>query len=110
MAPWIHTAALAAFSNEPGPPRMNHLRTSPSHRAFTLIEMIGVLAVIAILMAALLPALLRQMDRIAGEQEKASLKSIGDALQQSILRNRYLPSGSDWATNTAIEPGVSVFN
>src|SRR5713101_1242532 len=89
---------------------MNTLRTSPSHRAFTLIEMIGVLAVIAILLAVLVPALLRQVDRLAGEQEKASLKAIGDALQQNIARNRYIPSGSDWATNAAIELGVNVFN
>jgi prepilin-type N-terminal cleavage/methylation domain-containing protein len=89
---------------------MNNFQTRRSHRAFTLIEMIGVLAVIAILMVVLVPALLRQMDRMAGEQEKASLKSIGDALQQSVLRNRYIPSGSDWATNAAIELGVNVFN
>src|SRR2546427_440438 len=89
---------------------MSNFQTRPSHRAFTLIEMIGVLAVIAILMVVLVPALLRQMDRMAGEQEKASLKSIGDALQQSVLRNRYIPSGSDWATNAAIELGVNVFN
>src|SRR5207245_1609726 len=53
-----------------------------SERAFSLIELIGVLAVIAILAAVLAPALIRQMDRIAGDQESASLKSFGDALQQ----------------------------
>src|SRR5438552_9231706 len=79
-------------------------------RAFSLIELVGVLAVIAILAAAAVPALIRQMDRIAGEQESAALKSLSDALQQSILRNRYVPSASDWATNIATESGVDVAN
>src|SRR5438552_857859 len=86
------------------------LRSPASARAFSLIEMVGVLAVMAILAAALVPALIRQMDRIAGEQESAALKSFGDALQQSILRKRYIPSASDWATNIAAELGADVAN
>jgi len=81
-----------------------------SYRAFSLIELIGVLAVIAILAAVAVPALIRQMDRIAGEQESAALKSFGDTLQQSILRKRYIPGASDWATNIATELGVDVAN
>src|SRR5439155_9058443 len=86
------------------------LRSPASGRAFSLIELVGVLTVVAILAAALVPALIRQMDRIAGEQESAALKSFGDALQQSIMRNRYIPSGSDWATNIATELGVDIAN
>src|ERR1051326_1431853 len=67
-----------------GVPTLPLLRRSASGRAFSLIELIGVLAVIAILAAALVPALIRQMDRIAGEQESAALKSFSDSLQQSI--------------------------
>src|SRR5439155_12286214 len=59
-----------------------------SHRAFSLIEMIGVLAVIAILAAALAPSFVRQMDKSAGDQESAALKSFVEALQQSIMRQR----------------------
>src|SRR2546425_3802731 len=72
---------------------------NPAHHAFSLIEMIGVLAVIAILAAVLAPSFIRQMDKIAGDQESAALKSFGDALQQSIMRKRYIPSASDCATN-----------
>src|SRR6266567_4153921 len=84
-------------------------------RAFSLIELIGVLAVIAILATALVPALIRQMDRIAGEQESAALKSFSDALQSSIMRltpahptSRYIPSDTDWASTVATELGVDI--
>src|SRR5205809_8130226 len=89
---------------------MNTKLINTDRRAFSLIELVGVLAVIAVLAAVLAPALIRQMDRIAGQQESASLKSFGDALQQSILRKRYIPSASDWATNIAAELGVDVAN
>src|SRR5438128_7417341 len=79
-------------------------------RAFSLIEIIGVLAVIGILAGAIVPALIRQMDKIAGDQESAALKSFSDALQQSIMRNRYIPTYTNWATNIATELGVDVSN
>jgi type II secretory pathway pseudopilin PulG len=81
-----------------------------SPRAFTLIELIGVLAAIGLLAGALVPTLIRQMDRIAAEQESAVLKSCGDALQQSVMRKRYVPGTADWATNIAGELGVSISN
>ena len=79
-----------------------------SYRAFSLIELIGVLAVMAILAAVLAPALLRQMDKMAGDQESAALKSFGDALQASILRSRTIPSHTNWASTVATELGVDV--
>src|SRR6266536_3397979 len=79
-----------------------------SYHAFSLIELIGVLAVMAILAGMLVPALVRQMDKVAGDQESAALKSFGDALQQSIMRNGYIPSATDWAAQTATELGVDV--
>src|SRR6266536_5864481 len=76
------------------------------YRAFSLIEMIGVLAVIAILAATLAPSFVRQMDKTAGDQESAALKSFDDALQSSIMRSRYIPSATDWASRVATELGV----
>jgi prepilin-type N-terminal cleavage/methylation domain-containing protein len=80
--------------------------TRPVVRGFTLIELIGVLAVLAILAVMLVPALIRQMDRLAGEQEATTLKTIGDALRQSILRNRYIPATSDWVDTVVAETGL----
>jgi prepilin-type N-terminal cleavage/methylation domain-containing protein len=79
-----------------------------SKRAFSLIEMIGVLAVLAILAAALVPPFIRQMDKVAGDQESAALKSFGDALQQSIMRKRYIPGSAEWAAQIATELGAEV--
>jgi prepilin-type N-terminal cleavage/methylation domain-containing protein len=79
-----------------------------SQRAFSLIEMIGVLTVIAILATVLMPAFIRQMDKIAGDEESASLKSFGDGLQSSIQRNRYIPSYTNWASVVATELGLNL--
>src|SRR6266567_1277704 len=109
---------LADSERERGKAELFRLRCSPFRvprlgfrpRAFSLVELIAVLAAIAILAAALAPALIRHMDRIVGERESAALKSFGDALQQSIRRNRYIPSHTDWATTVATESGVAVSN
>ncbi len=68
------------------------------------------MASIGLLMIALVPALIRHLDRMASEQESAALKSFADALQQSILRNRSIPGDTDWATNIATELGVELAN
>lgn len=81
--------------------------------AFTLIELIGVLTVIAILAATLTPALIRQMDKLAGDQESATLNKLGDAFEQSIMRTRYIPShnsATNWYNAIATELGVNVSN
>jgi len=84
------------------------VRFQKSLRAFSLLEMIGVLAVLAVLAAVLAPYFVRPMDKTASDQETATLKAFGDALQQSIVRDRYIPSDADWATNVANEYGVDV--
>src|SRR5262245_34574802 len=87
---------------------MKHRIPGNAPRAFALLEMIGVLVVVAILAAVAVPALIRQLDRIAGEKESAALRAFGDALQQSIRRKRYVPNAADWASVIAAELGVDV--
>jgi type II secretory pathway pseudopilin PulG len=74
----------------------------------TLIQLIGVLAVIAILAAIILPLSIRKLDQIAGDQESASLKSLADALQSSVLRDRYVPCHTNWAQTIAARQGINV--
>lgn len=83
-------------------------RPSRHRQAMSLLEMIGVLAVIAILAATLLPALIRQIDKLASDQESASLKAIGDALESAILRQRHVPSHTNWAPFVAAELGADI--
>ena len=76
--------------------------------AFTLIEVIGVLALIAIAAALVLPMLVRQIDKSVSDQEIATLQSFGNALPQSIMRTRDIPGPADWMTNIAAELGMNV--
>lgn len=75
--------------------------------AWTLIELIAVLAVIAILSAALLPALLRQLDRAVADQEIATLKSFGAAFEGYVLTTRTIPDQTTWYSAIASKLGVS---
>lgn len=80
-------------------------RRARSNLAFTLIEVIGILAIIILLALTLAPALIRQMDRIASEKEEAHLADISEALESSAKRNRYIPARTNWATVVATELG-----
>ena len=93
---------------------MNTQSTSPklqpllqTERAFTLVEVIGVLAVIAILAAVLLPALIKETDKAVADQESVTLQAFNDALQRTILRTRTIPSETNWAAVVAGELGMA---
>ncbi|HEY5912569.1 MAG TPA: hypothetical protein VJA21_18355 [Verrucomicrobiae bacterium] len=75
--------------------------------AFSLVELIGVLAVIAVLLAILIPSGIRTLDRIAAEKEVATLKTLGDRFQKAILRQRMIPAQPSWASFIAAEAGMS---
>jgi len=87
------------------------MRTYPKNnepaRAWTLIELIGVLAVIAILAAVLLPALIRQMDRAVADQETATLQSLGDGLRQYVVTTWIIPDQTTWYSAIASKLGIS---
>jgi type II secretory pathway pseudopilin PulG len=75
--------------------------------AFTLIEMIGVLAAVAILAAVLAPALIRQADKLAADQEIGALQSFGAAIQNHVLRTRVIPDNTAWIGVVTNELGMS---
>jgi prepilin-type N-terminal cleavage/methylation domain-containing protein len=75
---------------------------------FTLIEMIGVLAIISILATVILFSTTRRLDSAAASLERTNLSDYASALESSILRNRYIPGPNDWATVIAAETGASV--
>ena len=75
---------------------------------FTLIEIVGVLAILAILALVVFSVTTRSLDFAAANLESTSLANYATAFQNNILRNRYIPGASDWATVIAAELGVNV--
>lgn len=72
---------------------------------FTLIEMIGVMAVIAILASAIAPSIVDMAVKAKAEKEAISLKSLGDSLHQSILQTKSIPlaATANWVNAIAQE-------
>jgi prepilin-type N-terminal cleavage/methylation domain-containing protein len=75
---------------------------------FTLIEMIGVLAVLAILATIILSATPRQLDIVASNLESTNLVNYAAAFQGSVLRNRVVPNSNSVAQAIATELGIDV--
>ncbi len=67
--------------------------TVTKENGFTLIEMIGVLAIMATLTAIILPNVIDQLDRAAQEAEAQNLRAIGQGIDTYLQQNR------DWPTN-----------
>jgi len=63
-------------------------------RGFTLIEMIGVLAIMAVLAAAIVPDMIKRLDISYADAEKKNLRNLGVDLEQFILKNRRVPAAS----------------
>ena len=62
----------------------------------------------AVLAGVLAPVAIRQLDRIAAEQEMARLQALEDALKRSILATRSIPSLTNWATVVASHAGLDI--
>jgi type II secretory pathway pseudopilin PulG len=78
-----------------------------SARAFSLLELVGVLAVIAILVSFLVPSLIRRLDRAAWVKETQDLGAIANALTLQVLRSNNIPDQDGWsqaAANWLVRP------
>ena len=62
--------------------------------AFTLIEMIGVLAIMSILASVLVPNVLRSMDRAAVDAERKTLDAIGEQVRTFVREKYSMPSSA----------------
>jgi type II secretion system protein G len=78
---------------------------SPSQRGFTLIEMMIVVAIIAILVSILVPNFIRARAQAQTAACEANLKEIATALELYQTDNdRYPPSGTVNTSNTDLQP------
>lgn len=86
--------------------RSEHLMNKKLHiKAFSLIEVIGVLAIIAIAAAVLLPNMVKRVDIAAANAEAQTLKNMSEALKLYIKRNWYIPSHTNIADVIAVQMG-----
>lgn len=77
------------------PPATSNQQLATVPAGFTMIEMIGVLAVLSIMVALITPNLIDQLDRAAQDLEEASLKTIGQGVES------YLRANEAWPANLA---------
>ena len=82
-------------------PRHSSFLIRHSLAGHTLIEMIGVVAVLVILALALTPVVIRRMDRAAWSKEVTDMAAISNALVLQALRNYSIPSETGWAAAAA---------
>ncbi len=75
-------------------------RRDPS-RGFTLVEMIAVLAIMAILASVLAPNIASELRRARSDAEDATLSNIAALLQEGVARNRAIPGPTGWADSIA---------
>ncbi|HBR96974.1 MAG TPA: hypothetical protein DD979_06310 [Gammaproteobacteria bacterium] len=69
---------------------------------FTLVEMVGVMAIMAILASAIVPNMIRSVMRARADQETTTLSTLADDLQRYILTNQSIPSPATNAWTTAL--------
>ena len=91
-----------------------HASHTTNQRGFNLIEMIGVLAVMAILALALAPILIKQLDQIAGDKEASQLKAFAEAFRKGVLQTKSIPNTNGWysmiADNLGLQTNQVLFN
>ena len=64
----------------------------PSQRAFSAVELTGVLAIMAILAAAIIPNVLRRIDRATWERETGDINAMANGLVRTILNDKQVPA------------------
>lgn len=80
-----------------------YLRRQPRDQGFSLLEMIGVLAVMAIMAGALAPSVFQLIEEGYQTAEQQNLRTIGQSLVDSVRRDKRIPTlaAGDWTTAVA---------
>lgn len=73
------------------------------------MELIGVMAIMAILAATVAPSLVNTINRAYGDAELTNVKQLADTLQQAIIKNKRIPTQttSDWVNTLSAYSNLS---
>ena len=72
------------------------MSTQPAMQGFTLIEMIGVLAIISTLAAVLVPNVVKGVDEVVSEAEGRNLTTLASALDSYTTSQKAIPNAAAW--------------
>lgn len=75
--------------------------TASSSAGFSLLEMIGVMAVMAILAGALAPSVFQMMEAGYETAEADTMQALGAAYQGYVVRSKSIPAAADWVDDIA---------
>jgi prepilin-type N-terminal cleavage/methylation domain-containing protein len=75
------------------------LAPPPARAGFTLIEFVGVMAIMAILAASVIGTVVNQMTNAMVTTEATNLSTMNQALVTEILHTYQIPGASNWATS-----------
>jgi type II secretory pathway pseudopilin PulG len=84
------------------------LRPLQDARAFTVIELTGVLAILALLAAAVIPNIIRRIDRAAWQRETSDLSAMADGLVKSVRIEKRIPATNQIAAAIATYRNLSL--
>ena len=83
----------------PDPPHETKTPPPPRHRAaFTLIEILCVLAVVVLLAAVAVQNVMQSITTSRRESEAAALSTVADAFRAAIVDNKSIPTAANWHT------------
>lgn len=82
--------------------------SAAAQRGFTLIEMIGVMAVMAILASAIAPSVFDDIKRARRDKESAQLEVLAEHLEHYILDNKRIPQRATASWTAAIATMASL--
>lgn len=70
-------------------------------RGFSMIEMIGVISILAVLGAVITPALVKRTSTLTGQREDQNLEVIADGFTRYIKANQIIPGTPSWIARVA---------